>query len=208
MPMLSKLQLTRHQVAIAGEVTDAETGRAVARARVEITAAPAAFTGRLAIQAMACGEHWAAMDERPDRSLTAADGHFHFIDLPDGDYVLTASLPGAGTRYDKKQQGPVNVSRDAVGNIKMVKIDLALPPTALAGQITDQAAGVPILLAEVRIKGSGERGFSNSQGQYLITSLEAGKCTVLVSARGYKTAAQIKELHQGKTETLDVALEI
>lgn len=200
-----KLEPTRHQIAIAGNVTDAQTGAAIGRARAEITAAPAAFTDWLAIHAKQHRDRWAVMEERPDRTRTAVDGHFHLLDLPDGDYNLTASLPGSGTRYGTAQAA-ATVSRDAQGSITMATADIALPPTALKGQITDQASGEPLVMAEVRVKGSGERTFSDGQGQYLLTSLEAGERTVLVSARGYETAIRTARLTQGGTVELDVAL--
>lgn len=200
-----RLEPTRHQVAIAGDVTDAEAGAAIGRARVEITAGPAAFTDRLALRATRHQDRWAAMDERLDRTRTAADGHFHFLDLPDGDYSLAASLPGSGTRYGTAQ-AQATVSRDAKGNITMATADMALPPTALKGQIADQASGDPVLMAEVRMKGSGERAFSDGEGRYLLTGLEAGERTVVVFASGRETVTQTVQLSRGSVAELDVAL--
>jgi hypothetical protein len=202
---LPTLEPTRHQVAIAGSVTDAQTAAAIGRARVEIEAAPDAFAGWLALLAVQYGDRWAAMDERPDRTHSAADGHFHFLDLPDGDYTLSASLPVSGTRYDTAQ-AEVTVSRDGEGNIAMVTADMALPPTALKGQITDQGSGDAVLMAQVRVKGSGERAFSDRDGQYLLAGLEAGERTVVISAPGYSTVSRTMQLSQGETVELDVAL--
>ena len=154
-----KLEPTRHQVAIAGSVTDTQTGAAIGRARVEITAAPAAFTDWLAIRAKQYEEHWETMDERPDRTRTAADGHFHFLDLPDGDYTLTASLPGSGSRYGTTQ-GQATVSRDDPDDkdkITMATVDIGLQSTTLKGQITDQATGDPVVMAAEFRPGRPER---------------------------------------------------
>jgi hypothetical protein len=155
----------------------------------------------------------AAVAERPDRTRTASDGHFHFLDLPDGQYTLTASLPGAGSRYGTAQV-EATVSRDAEGNISMVTADIALPPTTIRGRVVDQDNN-PVGMAEVRVVGSGERTFSNAdieapteiQGQYRLTGLEAGKRTVLVSARGYTTATQTVQLTQGDAVERNVQLE-
>jgi hypothetical protein len=202
---LPTLEPTHHQAAIAGSITDVQTGAAIGQARVEITAAPEAFTERLALRAMQFGDRWAAMDERPDRTNTAADGHFYFLDLPDGDYTLSASLPGSGTRYDTVQ-AQATVSRDSDGNIAMVTVDMALPPTALKGQITDQSSGDAVLMAEVRVKGSGERAFSDAGGRYLLAGLEAGERTVAFSAPGHTPVSRTVQLSQGETVELAVAL--
>jgi hypothetical protein len=195
----------RHQVAIAGRVIDAQTGQAFAGALVEITAAPGAFSEWLAIKAKQFGARWATMVERPDRTRSAADGHFHFLDLLDGQYALTASLPGTGSRYGTAQV-QVTVSRDD-GNIAMAAADLALHPTTLKGHITDQGSSDPVFLAEVRVKGSGEKAFSDSQGGYLLTSLETGERTVQVFLQGYQPVSKTALLGQaGVIETLNFTL--
>jgi hypothetical protein len=202
---LPRLEPTRHQVAIAGSVINAQTGAAIGRARVEITAAPDAFADWLALLAVQYGGRWAAMGERPDRTHTAVDGHFHFMDLPDGDYALTASLPGSGTRY-ATAQAQATVTRDGKGNLTMVAADMTVPSTALTGLVTDQGSGEAVLMAQVRMEGSGERAFSDREGRYLLAGLEAGKRTVVVSAPGYSTVTRTVQLSQGETVELDVAL--
>jgi hypothetical protein len=198
-------EIIRHQVAIAGRVTDAQTGRAIGGARVGITAAPAAFTDWLAIRAKQYGAQWAAMVERPDQARTALDGHFHFLDLPDGQYTLTASLPGSGSRYGTAGREAV-VSSHAQGTITMAAADIALPPTTLKGEITDQD-GNRIALVEVRVQGSGEQAFSDAQGRYILASLEIGQRTVLVFAQRYQPGSQTVTLSPaGTVQTLNMIL--
>jgi Carboxypeptidase regulatory-like domain/Membrane-bound lysozyme-inhibitor of c-type lysozyme len=198
-------EIIRHQVAIAGRVTDAQTGRAIGGARVGITAAPAAFTDWLAIRKTQYGVHWAAMVERPDQTGTAADGHFHFLDLPDGQYTLTASLPGSGSRYSTAGRH-ATVSRDAQGTITTAAADIALPPTTLKGEITDQD-GARVALVEVRVQGSGERAFSDAQGRYVLAGLEMGQRTVLVFAQGYRPGFQTVMLSPaGSVQTINMVL--
>ena len=199
-----KIEPARHQVAIAGTVTDMQTGGAIGRARVEIVAGPAEFADRLALHAKQHQERWADMEERLDRTRTAGDGHYHFVDLPEGDYTLNVSLPGSATRYDAVPVEAV-VRHDATGNITMVRADVALPSTALRGQVSD-SAGEPVLMAEVRIRGSGERAFSDGGGRYLLAALEAGERTVVVSASGHETATRTVQLNQGDLSELDVVL--
>jgi hypothetical protein len=202
---MGSVETIRHQVAIAGQVTDAQTGKVMNGVRVEITAAPAAFTDFLNFRKIQFGQSWETMAERPDRTNTMADGAFRLLDLPDGQYKLTASLPGAGSRYGAAD-AVVTVTRDAQGKITRAAAQIALPPTTIKGRITGQGAGA-LQMAEVRVKGSGERAFSDAQGQYLLVGVEAGARTVLVSAQGFQPAAQSVALNQaGASQTLDVAL--
>ena len=198
-------EIIRHQVAIAGTVTDARTGQAIDGAQVRITAAPTAFTDWLAIRALQDGVRWAAMAERPDQTRSAADGHFHFLDLPNGLYTLTAMLPGSGSRYGTAAK-QVMVSRNAQGNVTMAAADMTLPRTTLMGEVSNQG-GTSIVLAEVRVRGSGERAFSDAQGRYLLAGLEVGQRTVMVSAQGYQPASQTVVISTaGAEHTFNVVL--
>ena len=194
----------RHQVAIAGTVTDAQTNRVISGVRVEIIEAPEEFESWLALRALQYGAPWATMVERPDRTRTAFDGHFHFLDLPAGDYRLKASLPSSGTRYGEKEVGGVTVSWNGNGKITMATADLSLPPTTVKGSIYDQDRSPVefVAMAEVRVKGSGERTFSDGDGQYILTGLETGPCTIMVSAHGYQKVSQEVTLDEAGTEKI------
>lgn len=204
----TKLEPVRHQVAIAGTVSDAVTGQRIHRALVEITEMPDSFKSWLALRSMQYGSKWETMVERPNRTQTAIDGHFHFLDLPDGDYTLTASLPGAGTRYGS---APKKVQVSHVGNqIELAAADIALPPTAIQGQITDSKNN-SIFMAKVQVVGSGESTFSDSKGNYLLSGLEASKTssfkqTVIVSAQEYQQDKKNIPLKQGEVQTLNFEL--
>lgn len=182
-----KVTLVAHQVAIAGQVTDARTGKTIAGALVELTAAPAAFTRWLALQKKQYGTQWQAMIERLDRTPTRADGFFHFRDLPVGTYTLKASLPDQGTRYGTAQAA-VTVALDASSKPIPVTTALTLVPTTLTGTISVQAGNetLPVFMAQVQVKGSGESTFSDRQGNYWLTGLEIGNRTVQVVFKGYQ----------------------
>jgi hypothetical protein len=182
-------QITRHRVAIAGRVLDAATGKPVAAAAVSITTMPEAFERKLALASLAHGNRWDALKQRPDRTSTRDDGLFYFLDLPDGAYGLTASLPGQGNRYGTAQE-PATVARDKQGDTRIAFVNLTLQATGVTGKITAAGQKSGVMLAEVRVRGSGERTFSDVQGQYLLAGVEPGKRTILVSAQGYKAKSQ------------------
>lgn len=194
---------TRNRVAIAGQLSNAETGQVIHRARVEITKMPDSFKNWLTLRAMQYGANWETMVERPDRTQTTIDGHFHFLDLPDGDYTLTASLPSTGTRYGAVEK-KVQVSRNG-DRIKLAAADIALPPTGIKGQITN-AENQPIVMAKVQVKGTEESTFSDSKGNYLLSGLEVSKVqyTVRFSAQGYQQCSPNIQLSQGQVKTLDI----
>lgn len=193
-----------HQVAIAGNAFNAETGQVLRGVQVTITTAPRTFKNWLKLKALAAGERWETLTERPDRTLTGVDGHFHFLNLPTGQYALTAELPGAGQRYGTVK-AKAKIARDAKGRIVWVNTDLALPPTALRGTLINEDKK-PIVLAEVQILGSGETLLSDEQGSYLFPSLEPGKRTVRFAARGYQTVSRTVSLTQGEPVVLDLTL--
>jgi hypothetical protein len=202
--MWMKLQPSRHHVAIAGQVSDAETGQVIAGARVELTQVPESFQKRLALQALQHGDRWATLSRRPDRTDTALDGFFYFTDLPASSYGLTIALAPAGTRYGTAQ-ATVTVSSPGT---RLQPIAIALPPTSLKGQIQN-ARGEPIEMATIRLEGSSEQTLSADQGRYLLTALEASPVerTVTAIAQGYATQSQTIQLKSGSAHTLDFVLQ-
>jgi hypothetical protein len=199
-------EIVRHRVAVAGLIADALTDQALAGVRVEITSAPAAFASLLTLRARGAGSLWAGMEERPDRTRTAGDGHFHFLDLPAGAYTLVASLPAAGSRYGTVTL-PLTLAADSLGNVILTHADMALPPTAVQGKVSGPAPGSAVPMAELSLNGSGERTWSDAQGGYLLSGIEAGPRVVLASARGFNPKSQPVTLAQaGAVVILDLAL--
>jgi len=107
-----KLDGISRQVAIAGLVRNAQTCQGIAGVRVEITGMPAKFQAKIDLLAQLYGADWERRKERPDRTQTRPDGYFYFLDLPDGDYTLSANWLQAGTRYGSAELQKT-VSRDS-----------------------------------------------------------------------------------------------
>ena len=197
---MSTWEILSHQVAIAGRVTNAQTKAALPNALVEITAAPPEFN---------IDNQFAVKEVK-----TSPDGHFHFLDLPNGNYTLVASLPNAGSRYGTAT-GEVTVSRNAKGRIVMASVDIPIPATTLQGEVKDTEAEA-VVMAQVKVQGSSEQTFSNSQGEYILIGLEATsqqeptsqqERTILVKASGYQSSSQTVLLNQpGVVQSLDFVL--
>lgn len=87
-------EVFRRTVSIAGRVTDIQTGKSISGAKV------------LAIS-----------DFKRLMTITGIDGHFHFLDLPEGTYRLIASQPFSGYRFETFQV-EVIAFHDVEGNIR------------------------------------------------------------------------------------------
>lgn len=181
----------RRQAAIAGRITDLADGTPVAGAQITVTSQQAAFTDWLALKALAYGD-WDHLTQRPDRTLSAIDGRFCFIDLPNGTYTVTAEWVSQGSRYGTAT-GTATVTRGDGGKIKLAALDLALPPTRVTGKVSAKPANgnateTPVAMAEVFIKGGGEMTFTDAQGLYVLAAVEPGQRIVRVQANGWVAA--------------------
>lgn len=207
---MTHFETISHKVSIAGEVTDSQTGNPISNAYVRISEAPAAFNSLLNIKAKQNDDTWNSMLERPDRTRTNANGHYHFMDLPKGKYTIVATLGDRYTRYGKAEI-EVDVSDNTDEDFKYSEGDIKLPSTSVKGVITDKATDEPIVFAEVRVRGSGETTISNNKGEYLLNGLEATDNKsrgIQVVAKGYKLISRNIKLSQpGSVKTLNIGLE-
>jgi hypothetical protein len=195
---------TLHQVAIAGKVVDPETGLGVAGASVSITAMPASFTKWLSLRAIGYQDRWHKLAERPDRTVTAQDGFFRFIDLPDGAYTVTVSAKEGARRYGDATHA-FTVARDADGNINAVIGLITLPATALRGTIVASAENDdgttttrPLSMVCVEVAGTRERAFTGASGELYLTDLEPGARALILSASGYQTVSITATIVKGE----------
>lgn len=125
--------------------------------------------------------------KRIDQAYTAADGFYYFQDLPPGPYKIEASLPQMGTRYAAAGAKGATAPERA-NQAKAARLDFVLAPTTITGVISGEAAA-PLLGADVRVKGSGEVAYTNSEGTYFLRGIETAPPlkprTIVVHARGY-----------------------
>lgn len=194
----------RHRVALAGRVTDASK-HPIGGVEVRIVEMPAAARHWFGNKASRHGMRWISLREAPNRTRTAADGVFYFLDLPNGKYTVAASLT-SDKRYGEAR-GATTVSRDGEGNVKLKFINIVLQATRLEGVVTIVNERTAISLAEVRVKGSGERAFTNAEGRYSITGVELGKRVLIAAAENFVSASKQVVVEQvGEVATANFAL--
>lgn len=185
---MAEFETIRRQVAISGKVTDSTSGKPLADVMVEIVSGPSAFTSMMAVKESVYGPSFASSVKRPDKTKTRADGHFHFMDLPDGSYTLRASWKTMKNRYGTAQR-VVSVSRTPSGNVILTASDIQLSPSTVRGRILRQGTTTPVVMAEVRVSGSLEFTHSDTNGDYALKGLESSASrprSVTVSAVGYQ----------------------
>lgn len=188
---MDRFEEIRRQAAIAGRVTDQQSGEPIAGAQVTVATTVPAFADWLALKALSYGSAWDSLAVRPDRVPSGDGGRFCFRDLPDGTYTVTAEWVTQGARYGTVSAS-ATVARDANGKITLAVADLALPPTQVSGKVVGKASSTdpeaPVAMAEVRLKGGGECTFTDGQGAYVLSAIEPGDCTVRVQASGFGAA--------------------
>jgi hypothetical protein len=196
----------RHRVAIAGVMVDDITGKPLAGARLEITTKPPAYAEKLAV----LRSYRDAQGEpvRSDTTYTRGDGLFFFLDLPAGDYGLVGFLPRPGAplsssrannqapdalfaRNGDKRYGKGTFQANVTYGDEGFKgfATFRLPPTGVRGRVVSSVNQSAVLLAEVRVKGSGERAFTDAEGRYALLGIwpdEKEERVLQVRARGYR----------------------
>lgn len=123
-----KMSISNSQIAIAGRVLEGETEKAISGAVVKITNMPERFKRILSLKALEYGSLWPKKSDRLDRKITASDGSFCFVDLPEGEYVLETFLPNSGNQYSKGKI-TVNVDPPINGKITTKMRDILLMST-------------------------------------------------------------------------------
>jgi CarboxypepD_reg-like domain len=193
----------RHRVAIAGLVLDQITGKPLAGAQLEITAKPAAYAKKLEL--LRIGR--AALVDRSGTTRTRQDGLFFFLDLPEGKYELVGFM--STKRSNLEQPAKANGEPDSLqwmwdkrygkatfkasvsyGQESFDKLTvLHLGPTGITGRVLTSANNAALMMAEVRVKGSGERTLTDSKGEFTLSGIqpnERQERVLQIRARGYR----------------------
>lgn len=121
MKLWTEWEITRRQVAIGGRVMD-ENKSPVDGTLVRITSMPDEFRRKLAIAEDSARAGRSTAGTGPESAVAGPDKIFYFLDLPDGQYTITALDPGSG-RHDEKK---ISVSRDKKQNIKITQVEFTL----------------------------------------------------------------------------------
>lgn len=109
-------------------------------------------------------------------ATTSADGAYEIEGLPLGEYRVTA---------DEVIERAITISGDTVLNID-------IPSVQLSGRVVDEAGSVPIVGADIQIRGTDVatalvRGYkaTNHFGEFSLTGLEPGDIVLTVYMPGY-----------------------
>jgi len=171
---------------VGGKVMDALTERPLAGAEVEIGLATNGWRRTV---------------------CTSPVGLFYFLDLPDGTYTLRAHLPGSGRRRGVATT-EATVGKDANGTQhEFVFLNLRLPATVLRGTVAAKTGKDKVVMAQVRIKGSGESTYTDPDGRYVLTEIESGPRVLEVMAPGHKPVSEPVDLTGGEENLKDLKLE-
>ena len=99
-----KMEIESSQIAIAGRVLRGDKPISGARVKIDRESSPESFQAILSMKAMKYGSQWENMSDRPDRKITASDGYFFFVNLPDGSYSLKVYKPGRFKDLDENDK--------------------------------------------------------------------------------------------------------
>ncbi|WP_181357322.1 hypothetical protein [Stenomitos frigidus] len=145
----------------------------VRQAQVEIIEPPESFKRKLDLKSLSHGQNWESLSPRPDRTHTAVDGSFYFIDLPPDNYTLKASLPQKLTRLQVAKEVVTVVKTDA--KLNPLPRDLVLLTTGIVGQVISppEQGTKPVAYAQVKLKGGNEQTRCDRDGKFQLLNLEA-----------------------------------
>lgn len=209
--------LITHQVAICGRVavgfklqgTDnwSLLSQPVRQAQVEIISAPLSFQRRLFLKSLSYSQNWKSLPDRLDRTQTAEDGSFYFLDLPPGKYILKASCPQQSTRL----QGTEAVVEIGDGK-KLEWQDLILATTGIVGQVRTKLSNsnefVSVPQAQVQVVNGSEQTRCDRDGNFQLLNLEAPeklttrKLQLQISAPGFDAYTHELDLSRGTVHSL------
>jgi hypothetical protein len=199
-----KLPGISHEAALIGKVVDARTRRPIGGVTVSMVQMPPSFAGWLRTQALQHSDAWERLADRPDRAHTAEDGCFCFVDLPDGEYVLSFEPAPAAHRYGPSRKS-FTVARDPQGQLQAPIHEILLPPTAVRGQVKGLVQGLAsaLPLSRVRVEDSGELAYGDLEGRFYLTGVEPGERVLHISAVGFQSVTKPVSITAGLVTELD-----
>lgn len=179
---MATLEVIRHRAAICGNVTDTHTGTPLAGVTIEIVGTAL-------------------------KTKTRADGFYYFQDLSNGTYALKADATALGSLYGTKTINNVVVSSDTSGRpIFDAKGNIDLSSPRLSGVVKRSDNQLPIAYADVYLRASNKRTKCSKTGQYVLSEVEAGTQTIVVSATGFDSVSRSISLIAGQDKVEDFSL--
>jgi len=135
--------------------------------------------------------------------LTNSTGYYQLVDMPAGDYTVTATAPGHASQ---SKQATVSLGTPDVVDFAMEQV----PPGTIEGTITDASTGLPIDYASVFAYAPAIEiaNQTDQNGHYIIEEVPAWPSwNVEAYAPGYISQSKIVTVDSGMTVTADFVLE-
>jgi hypothetical protein len=170
--------------AVAGIVTDADTGEPIRHVRILI------------------GENSLLATE------SETDGTYTLVGVPAGNYFVTAMHP----EYVTAESSPI-VVEDAITTTVGFTLTRRSETGDLDGTITDKNTGSPINDATLTVQGTDITASTDNNGHYQLSDLPAGLAAIAIDASGYpsttRTTAVVahKNAATPTTTTFDIELD-
>ncbi|PID30144.1 MAG: hypothetical protein CSB55_00015 [Candidatus Cloacimonadota bacterium] len=116
--------------------------------------------------------------ETGDQTFTDNSGYYYFESLAEGIYTVKFEKTG----YHTLTQNSVNC---IAGNTTAVNVDLIPVGGIIMGQI--KGDGDPIENAQITLSGTGISAYSENNGNYILSDIEEGDYTLIISHPDFKT---------------------
>lgn len=135
---------------------------------------------------------------------TDEDGWFEFANVPVGEYIVTFEMDG----YQTVTQNIVVPPGETEVDLDMITMEVEVI-ASISGSVLD-AHGIAIESARVKIRGLrtkfSETKYTDEDGFFEFTDLEADTYLIIAKAKGYRRAKQKAKLKNGEQKEVNITL--
>ncbi len=139
-------------------------------------------------------------------TVSGGDGAYYFLDVPKGNYKMTARTPSHQLMYGTWEKNDIDLPIS--DQIQRINVNIELAPTCLKGTVrNDQKEPAPVDNAMVRLWGNSEGVVCDRNGNYLLEPIMSGNPMIEVFAKGYESQRlTVSGVETGETRQFDIVL--